>query len=135
VAGELRGYAMVTRTILKRLALVAAAWLLVAQASFAAASCMMLLAGAPAQSSQDGMAMVDCPDGTAGQASCVVHCLQAEQAVSAVFDHAAPSFAPVISITGYLKDWPPPDSSVTQFVFPQSRGSPPLQVLFCSFQI
>jgi hypothetical protein len=126
---------MISRKLVKRLALVAAGWLLLAQVALAAGSCMMRPAAIPAQVSGEVMVMDDCIDAPEDAASCLVHCLSADQPASYAVDFQFPVFLPPIPEVGRLTTLPQPDSLVSLLNVSDLTGGPPLQVLFCSFQI
>ena len=126
---------MITRKLIKRLALVAAGWLLLAQVALAAGSCMMQPAAIPAQSTGEFMAMDDCVAAPADPAACLVHCLKADQPASYSVDYQFPLALLPVSAVEPLTALPQPDSPVSRLHVSDLTGGPPLQVLFCSFQI
>jgi hypothetical protein len=126
---------MITRKLIKRLALVAAGWLLLAQIALAAGSCMMQPATIPAQATGEVMAMDDCVAAPTDPAACLVNCLKADQPASYSVDYQFSLALLSLSAVGPLPALPQPDTPVSRLHVPSLTGGPPLQVLFCSFQI
>jgi hypothetical protein len=125
--------AMLKRKLLKQLAVAAAGWLLFAQLALAAGSCMLRLEASLA--SGVAMATEDCGAVPAGPATCLAHCLKADQPATYSVDSLFHVMPPPVSALGRLTAISRPDSPAVLQHVPELRGSPPLQVLFCSFQI
>jgi len=125
---------MFSRRIIRRVvAAMACSWLF-AQIALAAESCLVRLAAAPAQFSGDAMAMDDCAAAAAAHDTCLAHCLKSDQPASFSLDNQFQALPPALAAIGRMPELQVADScSIPLRVF-GSRGGPPLQVLFCSFQ-
>ena len=126
---------MLKRKLLKRLAVAAAGWLLFAQLALAAGSCMMRLEASLALASSAAMVMEDCAAAPTGAATCLAHCLKADQPTPYSVDSLFHAMPPPVSALGRLIAISRPGFFAIPQHVPELRSSPALQVLSCSFQI
>ena len=126
--------AILSRNLRKRLAQLMVGLLLFTQLVLAAQACM-LPQPKPAQAFSDAMAMEQCEDVPMDRTTCLAHCLQYDQvsspSVQFQFDAIVPSVVPTVNLSAL---WQVDFSGSATPVPPFSVG-PPLQILFCSFQI
>jgi hypothetical protein len=123
-----------SRRLLKRLAQLMVGLVLFTQLVLSAQACM-LPQPTPAQAFGDAMAMEQCNDVPMDRTTCLAHCLQHDQAsgpsVHFQIDATVPSVAPVVNLSALRQL----DFSGRASPVPPCSVGPPLQILFCSFQI
>src|SRR5258706_5642406 len=122
------------KEFLKLLARLVGGELLSTQLFLSAQACM-LPAPDPARAFSDAMATEDCEGAPMGQNACLAHCLSADQIASTPQDihfHAISPPAPPVVVLSALRQI---DRSAPSWLVPRSTDGPPLQILFCSFQI
>ena len=125
--------AFATRKLLKRLAQLTAGLLLFTQLVLAAQACM-LPRHDPAHAFGDAMASGECEGVPMDRAMCLADCLKTDQASSSAYfilDVILPPASPVAELTALR----PVDQPAIHAPAPYCPSGPPLQILFCSFQI
>ncbi len=125
--------AILSKNLLKRLALVMAGLLLLTQFVLSAQACM--LSGCnPAYVLSDTMATEECEGAPMDKGTCLVYCLKADQASSPSVDFNFSVILPAtFPVSGLFALWQADSSAIPPAVLPCASG-PPLQILFCSFQ-
>src|SRR5258705_5566724 len=122
------------KSLLKQLALLLGGVLLFTQLFLSAQACM-LPAPEPARAFGDAMATEGCDGVPMEQTTCLAHCLSADQIASTPQDvhfHAiSPPVSPVVTLSALRQI----DLSAPSWPVARSTDGPPLQILFCSFQI
>lgn len=127
--------AILLRYLLKRLALPLAGLLLFGQLALAAQACMLRPQAGAMQMSSDAMAMEECIGVPSDRSTRLVNCLKAEQPANPSADYHFPVILPPVSaVTGLSAPYPLHFSAIPSPIL-RHAGSPPLQILFCSFQI
>jgi hypothetical protein len=125
---------MFSRNLLKKLTQLTAGLLLFAQLVQPAQACMLRLQSGPTQTSGEAMAMGECADASMDTAPCLAYCLKADQPANPTVDY---HFSVVLPPSTHIPRLPAlQQAGFSAILSPTSRcsGSPPLQILFCSFQ-
>ena len=123
--------AILSRSVFKRLAQLMVGLLLFAQLVLSAQACMLSRPD-QAYTFNDTMATED--GASMDKATCLAHCLKADQVSSLSVDshfHATLSPASPVAVLSALHR---ADPSVMPLPFSRRSSGPPLQILFCSFQ-
>lgn len=126
--------ATLMRCLLKRLALPLASLLLFGQVVLAAQACMLRAPSGPMQTSSDAMAMDECIGVPADTTTRLVNCLKAEQPFNPSADYHFPVILPPVSTVAEMPALQHLQFAAIPAPILRHAGSPPLQILFCSFQ-
>lgn len=126
--------ATLVRYLLKRLALPLAGLLLFGQVALAAQACMLRAQPGTMQTGSDAMVMDDCIGAPADTTTRLVNCLKAEQPANPSADYHFPVILPPVSAVAELSAQDQLPLAAIPAPILQHAGSPPLQILFCSFQ-
>lgn len=125
---------MISRNLLRRLATLTMGLLLIAQLGLSAQACMLRLQFAPMQESSDTTAMAECIGVLMDTTTRFVNCLKAEQPASPSADYYFPVILPPVPAVAELSAQNQLHLAAIPAPILQHAGSPPLQILFCSFQ-
>lgn len=127
--------AILLRHLLRRLALPLAGLLLFGQLALATQACMLRPQSGSMQMSSDAMVMDECIGVPADTITRLVNCLKAEQPANPSADYHFPAILPPLTaVVGLSAPWQLHSSAIPS---PVARypGAPPLQILFCSYQV
>lgn len=123
-----------SKSFLRQLALFMGGLLLFTQLFLSAQACMLPMPS-PARAFGDAMAAEGCEGVPMDQTTCLAHCLKADQIASTPqdvqFDAISPPVPSIVALSALRKI----DPSASSWPVARSTNGPPLQILFCSFQI
>ena len=126
---------MFARKTVRRVIAMAAGSLLFAQLALAAEACLVPPRAEPAGTSVDAGAMDDCGAAAVGRNTCLAHCLKADQPASFALDEHLQALPPSIAVVGRVAELQLADCPAIPIQVLGSRPGPPLEILFCTFQI